>query len=275
MSHYDKISTSIKYLIDHYKEHPSLHQLAELAGMSESHFQRLFTAWVGLSPKQFASYLTVEELKGAILSADSIEEAAQEVGLSSPSRAYDLMINIESVTPGQYKNRGVGMQVYYGTADSPFGSIVVASTKRGIIAIEFLIDSVEAFISGLKSSWRNAEWIREDSIAVEVSNQIFTHKGGCLTLLLKGTPFQIKVWQALLKIPEGKLSSYAELAQSIGNRGAVRAVASAVARNPISVVIPCHRIIRSEGIIGQYHWGSDRKAALLVWERHKQSPKKD
>lgn len=304
MTHYERIEIAIKYLIAHYQEQPSLEVLARVSGVSEFYFQRMFTEWAGVSPKQFLGYLTVEALKNEILRSQNMIEATECVGLSSQSRGYDLMVKIEAVTPGEYKSFGKGLRMEYGFAESPFGLCFVAATSRGVCNFQFVDGDAEELLLAYREEWAAASHVQNDAMAENIIRHVFTDRGSSLTgrlslftdrtssftdrtslftdrtssftdqnqplnLHLKGTPFQIKVWEALLSIPSGSVVTYSELAQLVHHDKAVRAVASAVARNPVGLIIPCHRVIRKEGVIGQYHWKSERKASIIGWEKAK------
>ena len=265
---YNRIKQAIKYLLDNFKQQPSLEELAAHVNMSKFHFQRVFHEWAGISPKQFLSHLTVEALKYEILNTKNLIEASENVGLSSQSRAYDLMVNIESVTPGEFKTLGKKLVINYGFAASPFGKCFIATTQRGICSLQFTDNNEQQVVDEFCIAWGNASFYHDDNIALQIKNKIFSSESKeTLNLHLKGTPFQIKVWRALLSLPFGSVVSYGGLTQLAEAGQGTRAVASAVARNPIGYIIPCHRVIRNEGVIGQYHWGSERKASIIGWEK--------
>lgn len=270
MTHYERIEAAIKYLMAHYQEQPSLEVLARVSGVSEFHFHRMFTEWAGVSPKQFLRYLTVEALKNEILRSQNLIEATERVGLSSQSRGYDLMVQIEAVTPGEYKTFGKGLHMEYGFAESPFGGCFVAATPRGVCHFQFVDGDAEELLQAYREEWTAASHVQNDAMAENTLRYVFADRSQPLNLHLKGTPFQLKVWEALLSIPSGNVVTYSELAQLVKREKAVRAVASAVARNPVGLIIPCHRVIRKEGVIGQYHWKSERKASIIGWEKAKQ-----
>ncbi len=263
---YTRIEQAIKFLIQHYKQQPSLEEIADHVGMSKFHFQRVFTEWAGVTPKQFVEHLTVEALKGEIRKTRNLIEASENVGLSAQSRAYDLMVKLEAMTPGEYKAMGKNLSITYGVAPSPFGETFVATTPRGVCAIEFVDNDLGAVLHSVQAQWEAATFLRCDETIKEIVDQIFVKNDRTLNLLLKGSPFQVKVWRALLSIPSGNIASYAEVAKMVEMDRAVRAVASAVAKNPIGYIIPCHRVIRSEGAVGQYHWRPERKQAIIGWE---------
>ncbi len=263
---YNRIEKAITYLVQNYKEQPSLDEVASYVGMSKFHFQRTFTQWAGVTPKQFVEYLTVEALKEEIVKTRNLIDASQNVGLSAQSRAYDLMVKIEAMTPGEYKKLGRDLVINYGTIDTPFGEAFIATTKRGVCSFEFVDNDFEEVLNSVKQKWEDATFILSNEAVSVVGEQLFENNKGEINLLLKGTSFQIKVWRALLTIPSGSIASYSEVAQLVEMDNAVRAVASAVAKNPIGLIIPCHRVIRREGVVGQYHWRSERKTAILGWE---------
>ncbi len=260
---YSRIEKAIQYLSQHYADQPSLEEVAQYVGMSKFHFQRLFSQWAGVSPKQFVEHLTVEALKEELRKTNNIIEASEHVGLSAQSRAYDLMVKIEAMTPGEYKNQGKDIEISYGSIATPFGEAFVAITKRGICSFEFVDNDFEEVLQSVKDKWKCATFIHNNDAVQSVGERLFNNNIGEIALLLKGTPFQIKVWRALLAVPSGCVVSYSQLAQIVGMESAVRAVASAVAKNPIGLIIPCHRVIRREGVVGEYHWRSERKRAIL------------
>ena len=265
---YDRIEKAIQFIAQNYKMQPSLEEMARSANISEFHFQRLFTEWAGISPKKFLQFLTIEELKKELVKSQNLIEAANNVGLSAQSRVYDLFVNIESVTPNEYKTKGKGIEIDYGIHKTPFGNCLIAITERGICSINFAGEETAASLAVLQNEWENADIKINQKRTKEYAEIIFdasTEKN--LKLLIKGTKFQIKVWEALLKIPFGSVTNYQTIADIIQEPGAIRAVASAIGNNPIAYVIPCHRVIRREGLVGQYHWGSVRKAAIIGWEK--------
>jgi AraC family transcriptional regulator of adaptative response/methylated-DNA-[protein]-cysteine methyltransferase len=268
---YDRIAQVIRYIDSHQDEQPSLKELAQVVNLSEYHFQRLFSRWVGISPKRFMQYLTKEKAKQLLRDSDDILSVAHATGLSGPGRLHDLFVTCEAVTPGEYKSRGQGIRIHYGFHPSPFGECLVAQTERGICSLMF----VEAHnwgtaLSRLRANWPAAE-IEEDHdgtrMVIDEMMELFGRRTSIpLRLYLNGTNFQIKVWEALLQIPPGSVVSYEEVAIYIGAPKASRAVGNAISRNPIPVLIPCHRVIRKTGQFGDYRWGASRKKALLGWE---------
>lgn len=267
-TNYEKIATAIAYIETHFKEQPSLDDVAAQVHLSPFHFQRLFTEWAGVSPKKFLQYLDISYAKNLLKEKQAtLFDTAFETGLSGTSRLHDLFINIESMTPGEYKNGGEGLQINYSYAPSPFGEMLVAATPRGICYMAFADDRERVFAE-MKQLFPNAIYIQAADEYQQAAMQVFSPAGGLpqVKLHLKGTPFQVKVWEALLKIPVGGLTTYGALSSITGNAKAARATGSAVGDNPVAFLIPCHRVIRSTGVFGQYHWGSTRKTAIIGWE---------
>ena len=268
---YRRVEDAIVYLEKHYREQPSLEETAGSVHLSEYHFQRLFTRWVGISPKRFLQYLTKEHAKELLEESESVLDTAYATGLSGPGRLHDLFVTCEAVTPGDYKNRGEDLEISYGFHPSPFGECLLALTDKGICSLIFVEeeDRKEA-LAELKKRWAKARLREDPERTAPVVEQIFRRLDGGesepLSLYLEGTNFQIKVWEALLRIPSGRVVSYEDLAVSVGMPKAARAVSNAVARNPLPVIIPCHRVIRKMGDFGGYRWGTARKKALLGWE---------
>lgn len=265
---YRRVESALKYLQANFKSKPSLKEIAERASLSEYHFQRIFTRWAGLSPERFIKYLTKESAKKALAESKSLLDAAYKSKLSSQGRLYDLFVSTEAVTPGEFKTLGKGLVIDYGIHPSPFGLCFIAETARGICALEFRQETeAESALSDFKLRWKNARINENSSKTRRTVRSIFEPgKGGSkkpLKLLLRGTNFQIKVWEALLKIPPGCIVSYQDLAIHLGKPKSARAVASAVASNPIAYLIPCHRVIRKMGVISGYRWGSERKMAMI------------
>ena len=254
----------------HYHQQPDLATIADHVHLSPYHFQRLFTKWAGISPKRFLQYLTVESAS-QILSDNSVLDSALSVGLSSSGRLHDLFVNLEAMSPGEFKTQGAGLQIHYGIHPTPFGLALIAVTKRGICHLSFpderYLQNPEQF---LRENWKNAEIILNDSqtqpFIQQFFNSNFFQRPKPLTLLVKGTNFQIQVWRALLKIPFGETTTYQKIADDLGSPRASRAVGNAVGQNPIAYLIPCHRVIKADGKLGGYRWGSDRKAMILDWE---------
>jgi len=267
---YQRIQQAIEYLAENFKSQPELKEVAAHVHLSPHHFQRIFTEWAGVSPKKFLQFLTVDYLKKRIQNSTNISQMADMVGFSSPSRVYDLFVNIEGVTPATFKNKGAGLTIHYGYHDTPFGECFIAATDRGLCGITFLQgeNKAEEFILFTRK-WDFATLIEQPSFTAPYVQQIFNPKKKSdqkLTVLVQGTPFQIKVWEALLNIPQGGLTTYQNIAESIDKPKAVRAVGTAIGKNPIGYLIPCHRVIRKEGKLGHYRWGSGRKKAIIGWE---------
>ena len=266
---YRRIEKAILFLEANFRRQPDLKEIARSANLSEYHFQRLFRRWAGISPKRFLQILTIEHAKKVMENSRSLLDVTYETGLSSGSRLHDLFVNIEAMTPGEFRTKGERLPIRYGFHPSPFGSCFLAVTERGICSLAFVEESDrKGVLADLKRQWHFAD-IREDSSATRpYLVKIFgpqTSKSP-VALHVRGTNFQIKVWQALLKIPQGRVVSYGESASLIGRPTAVRAVANAVAHNPVAFLIPCHRVLRKSGALGGYRWGTPRKRAILAWE---------
>jgi len=266
---YSRIAAAIDYITTHFKNQPDLEEVAEKVFLSPFYFQRLFTEWAGVSPKKFLQYITVSHARMLLKeNAATLFDTAIETGLSGTGRLHDLFVNIEGMTPGEYKNGGGNLSINYSFAGSPFGSMLVASTTKGICHIAFADDAGEA-LKTLKKKFPNASYKQMADIIQQNAMFIFMNdwtKLHHIKLHLKGTPFQIKVWETLLKIPMGRLSTYGSIAKKINIPNASRAVGTAIGDNPVAFLIPCHRIIQSTGLIGGYHWGSTRKTAMIGWE---------
>lgn len=266
---YNRIAEAITYIKQNFKTQPSLEEVAEKINISPFHFQRMFTDWAGVSPKKFLQYISVEHAKQILKSKQaSLFDAAEETGLSGTGRLHDLFVNIEGMTPGEYKNGGENLSINYSYAESPFGNILVASTAKGICYMAFA-DGEKESLAVLQKTFPNAQYRQVVDLIQQNALYIFTHdwkKLNHIKLHLKGTDFQLKVWEALLKIPMGKLSTYGTIAEQIKNSKASRAVGTAIGSNPVAFLIPCHRVIQSTGTIGGYMWGPTRKTAIIGWE---------
>lgn len=269
---YQQIARAIEHLTATYQQQPSLNELAREANLSEFHFQRLFTEWAGVSPKKFSQYLTLEHAKAQLREGAALSEAAYGSGLSGTGRLHDLFVSIEGVTPGQFKQAGSGLQLRYGVFDSPFGAYVLGAINGKLALLHFLDEASEPEVI-LKSAWPEASVSHDPEAVQGFADQIFPVAGvpspdvnTPLPVLLRGSAFQLKVWEALLKIPEGRLASYDQIADAIGQPTASRAVGTAIGSNPIGYLIPCHRVIRKTGLFGGYRWGAERKQAMLGWE---------
>jgi len=255
----------LNWLAEHYREQPSLDEIAGQAGLSTYHLQRLFTRYVGVSPKKYIQYLTLEHAKRALDDSRTVLDAAFESGLSGPGRLHDLFVTHEAVTPGEWKRHGEGMEVRYGWHDSPFGECLIAATSRGVCGLAFNGTGDRATtLADLATSFGEADLVEDRDFTAAYAIEAFG--GGNLHLVLRGTPFQLKVWEALMRIPTGAVLTYSDLAARIGAPGSARAVAGAVSRNPVSWLIPCHRVIRNGGTITGYRWEQDTKRVILAWE---------
>jgi AraC family transcriptional regulator, regulatory protein of adaptative response / methylated-DNA-[protein]-cysteine methyltransferase len=269
MSDFERIAQAIDYIVSHVNEQPSLDDVAKQLNLSPYHFQRLFTRWAGVSPKRFLQTLTVSHAKALLKESQSIMETSNELGLSSSARLHDHFINIGAVTPGEYKSKGEDLEITYAVHETPFGNAFIAITERGICQFSFMDDNNDKQrILELEEKWSSATVRESKEHTKPIINSIFSKKKKQqpLSLYVQWTNFQINVWKALLEIPQGKLTTYGQLASSIGNPKASRAVGTAVGANPVAFLIPCHRVIRASGVIGEYRWGSTRKRSMLSWE---------
>lgn len=270
-NHYQRVEQAIAFLEENFVRQPELKEIAASVNLSEYHFQRLFTRWVGISPKRFLQFLTKEHAKELLEKSHDVLGVAYETGLSGPGRLHDLFVTCEAVTPGEFKSKGEGLVIAYGFHPTPFGECLLAATERGICNLSFVQDGDRASaLDALKGRWRKARLSKEAARTGPLVSQVFAWYIGqtpsSLHLVLNGTNFQIKVWEALLQIPPGAVVSYEDIAARIGMPSASRAVSNAVAQNPVPVIIPCHRVIRKAGEFGGYHYGTARKKALLGWE---------
>ena len=270
-SDYSRVALAIAYLEGHANNQPSLQEVAAHVGLSEFHFQRLFHRWAGVTPKAFLQCLTLGRAKALLQDAHSLLETSLELGLSGPSRLHDLFLSVEAMTPGAFKRGGEGLNIHWGVHETPFGEALLAVTPRGLCGLSFFGEGSRAeALRGLEHRWPEAGLTeapeRTEPIAQEVTARMQGAPGQPLSLVLKGSPFQVKLWEALLTIPEGRVTSYQGLAGLIQSPGASRAVGTALSMNPIGYLIPCHRVIRATGAIGEYRWGSVRKQALLAME---------
>ncbi len=273
-TNYSRIAKAISYIRKNYQRQPSLDEVAKACAMSPFHFQKIFTDWAGVSPKKFLQYITVEHAKKLLEQQATLFDTAIETGLSGTGRLHDLFIQIEGMTPGEYKNGGESLSINYSFAESPFGHLLVASTQKGICSMAFADEPDEA-LADLRAKFPAASYNQVVDLAQQQALYIFTHdwsKIGEIKLHLKGSTFQLKVWETLLKIPMGRLTSYGSVAAQIDAPKASRAVGTAIGDNPVAFLIPCHRIIQSSGVFGGYHWGPDRKAAIIGWEASKVQP---
>ena len=269
---YDRIAEAIDFIKNNFKAQPNLEEVAEKVHLSPFYFQRLFSEWAGTSPKKFLQYITVEHAKKLLKqNQTSLFEAANETGLSGTSRLHDLFVNIEGMTPAEYKNGGKNLEINFSFAESPFGNLLVASTTKGICHMAFY-DNEQSALETLQSHFPKAFLQRKLDILQQNALFIFQNDWSKLKqikLHLKGTDFQLKVWETLLKIPMGQLTTYGSVAQQIEKPNASRAVGTAIGNNPVAFLIPCHRIIQSTGNLGGYMWGTTRKTAIIGWESAK------
>jgi AraC family transcriptional regulator of adaptative response/methylated-DNA-[protein]-cysteine methyltransferase len=267
-TNYQRIEAAIHFIIANFKNQPSLDEVAAHVHLSPFHFQKLFTDWAGVSPKQFLQYISISHAKEMLNKQASLADAAFDTGLSGSSRLHDMFIKIEGMTPGEYKNGGEQLHINYSFAETVFGNVIIGSTPKGICHISFAGDELQG-LGALQRTFPNAKYHQVTDARQQNALQIFNKDWSRLDevkLHLKGTPFQIKVWETLLKIPSGDVTSYGRIASALQQPTASRAVGTAVGDNPIAYLIPCHRVIQSGGSFGQYHWGSGRKTAMIGWE---------
>lgn len=272
MNNYERIAETIRFLDRRVAEQPDLAELARHAGLSRFHFHRLFSAWAGVTPKEFLQCLTLTHARTLLERGNNVLDTAFESGLSGPGRLHDLCVQLEAASPGELKSGGAGWTISCGFADSPFGRCFIGESPRGVCHLSFCGEKGVARAE-LQKHWPRAT-IRSDDTAAEArAAQIFNFRNGGpaepLRAYVRGTPFQVLVWRALLRVKPGRLTTYSRLARTIGKGpAAARAVGSAVARNPLGYLIPCHRVIRETGAFGEYHWGGERKRAMIAWESH-------
>ncbi len=272
MNDYERVAAMIRYLDQHHTDQPDLAALARGAGLSPFHFHRLFSAWAGVTPKDFLQCLTLQHVKELLREGESVLSASLEAGLSGPGRIHDLCVTLEAASPGEMKKQGAGLKITFGFAASPFGETLIGETKRGICHLSFVDpagrDRAE---HDLQSEWAAASFHRSDGRAAKLAAVIFSRDDAKdaprkLRAFLRATPFQLRVWRALLRVPAGALVTYGRLSSAIAQPGAARAVGSAVGANPIAFLIPCHRVIRETGVLGGYRWDPIRKRAMIGWE---------
>jgi AraC family transcriptional regulator of adaptative response/methylated-DNA-[protein]-cysteine methyltransferase len=270
-----RIARAIRFIDANFRAQPRLAAIAASAHLSEFHFNRLFRRWAGVTPRQYLAYVTARAARGALVSTPSVLDAAYCVGLSGPSRLHDLMVTLDAVTPGELKARGRGMQITYGFTDTPFGRALLGSTPRGLCHLAFVESGAEgASVAALAASWPQARLRRDEGAAAHLAQRIWdspksaagTGAAAPLKLTVKGTNFQLKVWQALLELGSAGPTTYAALAHAVGVAGGARAVGQAVGANPVAWLIPCHNVLRTDGALGGYQWGEDRKRAMLAWQ---------
>ena len=271
---YQRIKLAIEYLHENFAAQPGLDELSDVIHLSPYHLQRLFKRWAGVTPKQFLACVTLKFTNKSLLNGDTTLDTTMNAGLSSNSRLHDLYVNFHAMSPAQYRNKGQGLRISYGNHESPFGNMIIGITDKGICNLlfsnsEFEIEHESEARNQLQAYWNNAEFIHAPDKTMAIANNIFNHNAPArkFDVHLGGTNFQIKVWQALLQIPFGSVSNYGKIANAINSQGASRAVGSAIGKNPVALLIPCHRVIKSTGVIGEYHWGVERKKAVLAWEQ--------
>ncbi len=269
---YDRVRKAIAYMSETWREQPDLDEVARIAGLSPAHFHRLFTRWAGISPKEFVQALTLDHARELLKGSATILDAAYEVGLSGPGRLHDLFVDHEAMTPGDYKRRGAGLEITWGYHPSPFGLALVMATDRGVAGVAFADEEGEKrqIFEDMTRRWPAASYVQAPDRTAPYAARIFTpelwRKSDPLKVVLIGTDFEVRVWDALLRLPMGQAISYSDLASHVCSPRAARAVGTAVGRNPISFVVPCHRVLRKDGGLGGYHWGVTRKQAIIGWE---------
>jgi AraC family transcriptional regulator, regulatory protein of adaptative response / methylated-DNA-[protein]-cysteine methyltransferase len=281
---YQRIERAIKFLEENFQRQPELGEVAEKVHLSEFHFQRIFTEWAGISPKRFLQFLTVGFLKNKLVETKNLIDAAEVAGLSSQSRIYDLFTTLEAVTPQEYKQHGSGIRIEYGIHETPFGLALIGVTERGICWLSFITtdEDPKHEMEKMKEHWHNSVFHQDQDLTMDFVSKIFSYEGANLptgkagaqkklNVLVKGTNFQVKVWEALLRLPMGSVTTYQGIAEKIQNPKAMQAVGSAVGSNHIAYLIPCHRVIRKDGILGEYRWESTRKKSIIGWEMAKVS----
>ena len=277
MSDYDRVASAMAYLVDRAIDQPSLEEIAAHVHLSPYHFQRLFCRWAGTTPKRFLQVLTLERGKVLLENSRSLLEVSHELGLSGSSRLHDHFVQLEAVTPGEYKSRGKQVHIEYGVHATPFGPMFVAVTQRGVCRAEFMdFNSLEELLDSLHNAWPLSS-IRENLSSTRQAIDVFfsndaAARHGPLSLHVAGTNFQIAVWRALLKIPTGSVASYAEVAKSLGAPRSARAVGNAIGANPVALLIPCHRVIQQSGALGGYRWEPTKKLMVQTWEKMRDEP---
>jgi AraC family transcriptional regulator, regulatory protein of adaptative response / methylated-DNA-[protein]-cysteine methyltransferase len=270
-----RIAAAIRFIEKNFRAQPRLAAIARAARLSEFHFNRLFRRWAGVTPRQYLAFITARAARGELANTPSVLEAAYALGLSGPGRLHDLLVTLDAVTPGELKARGRGLELTYGFSDTPFGEALLACTSRGLSHLAFVEPGAErAALATLADGWPHAELLRDDSAAGALARRIWTHDAAAdaaqaaapLRLAVQGTNFQMKVWQALLELGSAGPTTYAALARAAGVKDAARAVGNAVGANSVAWLIPCHNVLRKDGELGGYHWGADRKRAMLAWQ---------
>lgn len=271
---YQRIEEAIRFLEANFQRQPELEEVADRVHLSPFHFQRIFTEWAGISPKRFLQYLTVDFLKTKLEASRNLTEVAESAGLSAQSRVYDLFTTLEAVTPQEFKQHGAGIDISYGFHETPFGEALIGVTDRGICWLSFLTSGDrKSELEQMKAHWFNSVHRQDQESTAPVITSIFLNRKNAilpkLHVLVKGTNFQVKVWEALLRLPLGSVTTYQQIAESIGNPKAMQAVGSAVGSNHVAYLIPCHRVIRKDGVLGEYRWDAMRKKSIIGWEMAK------
>jgi AraC family transcriptional regulator of adaptative response/methylated-DNA-[protein]-cysteine methyltransferase len=269
-----RVARAIRFIAENFREQPRLATIAAAARLSEFHFNRLFRRWAGVTPRQYLAFITAHAARGVLNETPSVLQAAFAVGLSGPGRLHDLLVTLDGVTPGELKARGSGVHLVYGFSDTPFGQALLASTPRGLSHLGFVEPGTEGReLAALQCSWPRAQQVRDDEAAQALARRIWDSPApGPLNLAVKGTNFQLKVWQALLRAGSHGSTTYAAIARALGAPRAARAVGNAVGANPVAWLIPCHNVLRADGGLGGYHWGVDRKCAMLAWNSLRTAP---
>ena len=265
------VRDTIEYLTDNWRDHPGLEEIAGHVGMTPLALQRLFTRWAGLTPKAFLQAVTLDHARALLRDSASVLDAAYEVGLSGPGRLHDLFVTHEAMTPGAYKAKGEGIEIHYAFHASPFGQALFMVTDQGLAGLAFADDGEEArVLEDMRARWPKATYIEDASATAPYAGRVFDRAGWQqdtpLRIAMIGSDFEIRVWESLLKIPMGQMATYSDVAAHIGKPGAARAVGAAVGRNPVSFVVPCHRVVGKSGSLCGYHWGLTRKRAIIGWE---------
>jgi len=268
---YDVVRRAIEYMVDNWREQPSLDDVARAVGLNPLSLQRLFTRWAGLSPKAFVQALTLDRARALLADSASVLDATYEVGLSGPGRLHDLFVTHEAMTPGDYKARGRGLVMRWGFHASPFGRALVMTTERGLAGLAFADSGREqAALADMQARWPNATFVEDEAATTAYAQRIFDRAAWRadrpLRIVMIGSDFEIRVWETLLRLPIGTATTYSDIAEHIGRPKAARAVGTAVGRNPLSFVVPCHRVLGKGGSLCGYHWGLTRKRAILGWE---------
>ena len=263
---YDRMKTALTWLAERWRDRPSLERTAAAVGLSPTHFQRIFTRWAGVSPRTFTASLAHAEARALLEQGAPVLDAALDAGLSGPSRLHDLFVTHEAVTPGEARRRGAGVTLRWGYAPTPFGRGLFVTTERGLCGLAFSDGDDEAAFEDMRRRWPSADWVRDDAPARSLAVKIFGGEPEAVPLVLMGPPFHVQVWKALLRVPSGHTATYGEVAAWAGAPKAARAVGAAIGANPISWLIPCHRFLGRDGRLTGYHWGLERKAAMLSYE---------